>query len=501
VLSLSRAITWPALTHGTPYASWLSFLVPFGICAASSPQSQGFWDVGEMQTVPYIWGIAHPTGFPAYVLAGWLVDHLVPFGSVAWRTNVMSGAAMALAAWCVYATVNEIEGKRWLGAAAAILFGVGDVVWSRGARAEVHAVLIATVALTLWLVIRWRRTGEDRALLAAALAYGFAFATHGLAVLIAPGLAFLLWPRVRTMPVRTLLHATGHLVAPWLLYLAIPFRSAYLYAHRVDPTLSLGMAPGRPFWDDQHPATLGAFLRYMGGGESSAVGGGFASMFDPAIYPAVAARFEAAAMHEFGFPALVFALLGLALLARSDWRLCLGLVVACVPCIPFGLLYREADQDRYLLTAFWLCAVLTAIGVSRTVAAYLRRDDLLAGGLAFVVTAGLALGLFASNVADFNGRKDDQPAHLVDGVIAHTPPNAILIAHWAYGTALGYSAYVERRLGDRIVVIGYSGDHKSYYPEWLKKRPIYLVNQSYTDADFRVRQIWNDPTIVQLSLK
>jgi hypothetical protein len=489
------------LARGVPFASLITFCVPFGIYAASAQQSQGFWDVAEMQTVPYILGISHPTGFPLFVLAGWLADHLIPFGSVAWRTNVMSGAAMALAAWCVYATVNEIVSKRWLGVAAALAFGFGDVAWTRGARAEVHAVLIATVGLTLWLIVRWRRTGEDRALLGAALAYGCALATHGLAVLMAPGLALLLFPRVVAVPPRTLLHAAGHLVLPWFLYLLIPLRSAYLYAHRVDPTLSLGLPPGRPFWDGQHPATLDAFLRYMGGGESSAVGGGFTSMFHLVNYPAVAMRFETSAMHEFGFAALVFALLGLALLARSDWRLCLGLVVACAPCIPFGLLYPEADTDRYLLTAFWLCAVLIAVGVSHTVEAYLRRDDALGAGLAVVVAAAIALSLFAFNRADFDGRNDIGPAHLVDGVIVHTPPNAILIAHWAYGTALGYSAYVERRLGDRIVVIGFSGDYKSYYPAWLKKRPIYLVNQEYGDTDFRVTQIWNDPTIVQLSPK
>jgi len=486
------------LARGVPSASAIAFLAPLAIYVASSPQSQGFWDIGEMQTVPYILGIPHPTGFPVYVLAGWLADHLIPFGSVAWRTNVMSAAAMALAAWCVYATVNEIEGKRWLGALGAIAFGVGDIVWTRAARAEVHAVLLAFVALTLWLVVRWRRTGEERALLAAALAYGLALATHGLAILAAPGLAFLLFPRIRAVPLRTLLHATGHLVLPCLLYLLIPLRSAYLYAHRVDPTLSLGMPPGRPFWDDQHPATLDAFLRYMGGGESSPVGAGFAAMFHLANVQAVVQRFGTSALHEFGFTALVFAVLGLALLARQDWRLTLGLVAACTPCIPFGLLYTEADQDRYLLTAFWLMAVLTAVGVSRILAAYLRRDDLLSDGLALLVMLGLGIRLFAVNTSDFAGRSDAAATHLVDGVIAHTPPNAILIAHWGYGTALGYAAYVERRLGDRIVVIGFSTDHKGFYPAWLQRRPIYLVNQGYADPDFRVRQIWNDPTIVRI---
>src|SRR5262249_28947936 len=33
------------------------------------------WDTGEAQTIPFLLGTMHPTGFPAYVLLGWLVSH------------------------------------------------------------------------------------------------------------------------------------------------------------------------------------------------------------------------------------------------------------------------------------------------------------------------------------------------------------------------------------------------------------------------------------------
>ena len=31
-----------------------------------------FWDTGEFQAVRPLLGTAHPTGFPAYVILGWL---------------------------------------------------------------------------------------------------------------------------------------------------------------------------------------------------------------------------------------------------------------------------------------------------------------------------------------------------------------------------------------------------------------------------------------------
>jgi hypothetical protein len=36
----------------------------------------GFWDTAEFQTVPPILGTAHPTGYPTYVLLGWVAVRL-----------------------------------------------------------------------------------------------------------------------------------------------------------------------------------------------------------------------------------------------------------------------------------------------------------------------------------------------------------------------------------------------------------------------------------------
>src|ERR671912_452154 len=53
-----------------------------------------FGDWGEMQTVPHLLGVAHPTGYPTYVLLGWLAQ-LVPVGSVAFRANLLSAVLVS----------------------------------------------------------------------------------------------------------------------------------------------------------------------------------------------------------------------------------------------------------------------------------------------------------------------------------------------------------------------------------------------------------------------
>ncbi len=55
----------------------------------------GFGDWGEMTTVPHVLGVAHPTGYPTYIVLAWLAE-LVPIGSIAFRANLLSAVYVAL---------------------------------------------------------------------------------------------------------------------------------------------------------------------------------------------------------------------------------------------------------------------------------------------------------------------------------------------------------------------------------------------------------------------
>ena len=65
-----------------------------------------FWDTGEFQTVGPLMGTAHPTGFPTYVLLGWLASVVLqPFGEPAFRMNLLSPSAWrsrpgSRSTWC-----------------------------------------------------------------------------------------------------------------------------------------------------------------------------------------------------------------------------------------------------------------------------------------------------------------------------------------------------------------------------------------------------------------
>ena len=58
-----------------------------------------FWDTAEFQAVGPLMGTAHPTGFPTYVLLGWLASVVLqPLGEPAMRMNLLSAICVGVAA-------------------------------------------------------------------------------------------------------------------------------------------------------------------------------------------------------------------------------------------------------------------------------------------------------------------------------------------------------------------------------------------------------------------
>ena len=59
-------------------------------------------DSGEFQFAAWLGGFAHPTGYPLYLLLGWLWTHLLPLHDPAWRMNAFSALLGAVATGLVY---------------------------------------------------------------------------------------------------------------------------------------------------------------------------------------------------------------------------------------------------------------------------------------------------------------------------------------------------------------------------------------------------------------
>src|SRR5258706_8662309 len=206
----------------------------------------GFWDTGEFQTILPILGTAHPTGYPTYVLLGYLANILLtPLGEPAFRITVLSLLAIAAAAGLTVALVRRLTGSTMIGIAAGIGLGLTPVVWANATRADPHPIYLAFVAILLLLLVTWeqkRRAGAtdaDRWLVAGAVVFGLAAGTHSLTLLLAiPVGLYILATEPRTV-FRPRLVATAALVLVGtvvLVYLELPIRAGgvrapLVYAH------------------------------------------------------------------------------------------------------------------------------------------------------------------------------------------------------------------------------------------------------------------------------
>ncbi len=197
-------------------------------------------DAGEFQFAAWTLGLAHPTGYPLYLLLGGVWQHvLAPVGvSPARALNLLSALFGAGSVALLFLLV-----RRWLtgplllartsALLAAVMLAVNPTFWSQSLIAEVyalHAVFVVLIMLTAQN-IELLRAG-DRFVPTSRYAQlffvvGLALTHHGMTLLLLPGLLLYLnmvyrgWWR----SFRHLLVLVAAAAAPLLIYLYIPLRS------------------------------------------------------------------------------------------------------------------------------------------------------------------------------------------------------------------------------------------------------------------------------------
>src|SRR5476651_781898 len=104
-------------------------------------------DSGELITAAAKFGVGHPPGYPLWTMSGFLLSHILPFGSLAWRINLL--CALFGAASNAVLTLLACHSGRWLmqrwtepahqptvrkfcfyaGLFAGLTIGFSDVMW------------------------------------------------------------------------------------------------------------------------------------------------------------------------------------------------------------------------------------------------------------------------------------------------------------------------------------------------------------------------------------
>jgi hypothetical protein len=157
------------------------------------------WDTAEFQTVGPVLGTAHPTGYPSYVILGWLASIVFqPFGEPAYTMNLLQAFTAAVAVAAEIGLVQLLTGRKAVALGSGLILGCSFLFWRLSTHADPHMFHVALVAILLVLLVAWDqkrhslevavKAHADRWLVAAAAVYGIAVANHSLALLLPPAI-------------------------------------------------------------------------------------------------------------------------------------------------------------------------------------------------------------------------------------------------------------------------------------------------------------------------
>jgi hypothetical protein len=446
----------------------------------------GFWDTGEFQTVLPIMGTAHPTGYPTYVLVGWLANILLtPLGEPAFRMNVLSLLAVALACGTTVLLVRRLSGSTAMGVLAGFGLAFTPVVWRIATHADPHALHLAMVAVVLALLVRWewgRRASErtaDRWLVAASIAFGLAVGNHSLTLLLAIpiGLYVLaVHPRILREPRLAVTCAAAVVLSVVVVYLELPLRAGPFRAPLVYANPST--------WDGFWYIALAEQFR--------------GSLIDPLGHlPEKAAQLISLAVTQFGILAPLIPVGFLATLSRAPrYALLTGLAMLITTI--FDASYVNADIDRYYLgPALWAWTWIGVLGgvIVEQVADGSDRSRLGVGRwLRPALAALLAIALVVPTVLAFEARRtsadrhaDSAAAAWLDRALPPLAKDAVVVSWWSASTPLWYAQFVETRRTDLFIVDDRTrldldlGEATDVIARYLATRPVYVIRANDHD--------------------
>jgi hypothetical protein len=453
----------------------VSLLVPAFVYFFTMSRDIGPIDSGELAAVCADLGIAHPTGYPLYVLMGRLAILVSSVATPIIRLNLLSAALASVSSLFAFdlflMLTREVESRvsiqrgssgpseiasEIVALGAAWLWAFHPALWSQATGNEVHALQAALVLAILLASQSSRCRGQDLSLIViVAYLTGIAFTNHLSVVYLVPGLVagFAIDPAYRRLlwnPRNPALIGLAFLV-PLALYAYLPVRAAH------HPSLDWG-----------NPGTFSRFFRHIGGAQYRVW------MFTSgASFRSNLCSFA----HEFASPTgivmVAAAIAGIARLSRTDrptlFRLGLGFAVGTA----WASGYEIHDIEPYYMIPRISLACLAVAGAAFLVS-LLRRQRWIPLATIAPVAALILCGIRFSS---YSRRADHFVRFYTENLLDRLPPNSILISrHWDMVVSpLLYIQLVDKERLDVIVVDPELLRRSWYYAELRRADPALLA--------------------------
>lgn len=352
-------------------------------------------DTAKWQFLGVVDGVPHATGYPFYIALDQAWVSTVPWGSVAWRVNLLSAVLGAIAVVLTYLLLRILDVRPAPAAAAALVFALTKTFWSQAVVAEVYTLHLVFLGAVMTCLAHWRLGASNRWLLAGLGLYALSFGHHLSTVVALPGIAWLVWSdRRRALTWRNAAVVVGAALLSACQYLYLMHLSEVGVYHegRID--------------------SFGDVLEYASGGDFKGSMLGFS--WHEVLVKRVPLLLDFA-RQEF-LLLLVPIVVGLwsGLWARSSARRDVAVSLFCLAAGTslFVMNYDVGDLVVFCIPLFFSLAVFLGLGLDASYA-WLRSRAPGAAWIPWALTGGLAAVVMLTGLGNYS--KASQRGNVADG--------------------------------------------------------------------------------------
>ncbi len=171
----------------------LACLLGIGYIATLLPGIGVNGDVAKFQFVGRYLGTPHATGYPTYIFINHIFTRLFPFGSTAYKANLLSAIFAVAAAFLLFRILRVMQVHPFIAFSVALGFGFTPTLWENAIIAEVYSLHILFMTATIFYFIRWFDTKRSADFLAGCAVYAFAFGNHLTSLWMLPAIVYAVW--------------------------------------------------------------------------------------------------------------------------------------------------------------------------------------------------------------------------------------------------------------------------------------------------------------------
>ena len=438
----------------------LSFVISFVVYIVTAAPDVTFTDSGELAAVCVTLGIAHPTGYPLFVLLGHFWSLLpLPISEI-YSLNLFAGFLTAISASFFLLNVITIINKLEKGASkkisnssvliiafiSSLIYSFATTIWAQGVALEVYSLQLLIFNLIIHEILSASTKSEnsERHYLLAALLIGLGFSNHMTTVLILPAVLYLYFRNYEDK------YDFSSNKFSFLLILIIPF----LIGLSLNLYLPLNAATMPEFNWGQVSRSFDKFLYHVQGKQYQIW------MFsDSEAIPKNFTTFMALLPYQFAWIGFIPFIMGIHRLFKKMKSILFFLSLLIIICLAYSLNYSIHDIEAYFSLAIIGILLLTSVGIYA-----LAKINFKYAAIFFMIPIMSLIINYSENNRSEEYLVPEYTKNLVDNLQDHA---IVISSQWDYFcSAFWYYQRVEGYRPD-VVMIEYELLRRTWYPKQL----------------------------------